>query len=79
VELFDDDRHPSVYGAYLAACVFHAQYHDNSLEGLTGSLTTEGGTQLNIDPTTAARLQRIAWDTTRRFKDKKWPYYLRVK
>jgi prepilin-type N-terminal cleavage/methylation domain-containing protein len=79
VELYDDTRHPNVYGAYLSACVFHAQFHDKSPEGLAGSLTTKNGTQIDIDPNTAARLQRIAWDTTRRFKEKNRPYYLRVK
>lgn len=79
LELFEDDRHPNIQGAYLAACVFHAHFHDKSPEGLTSSLTTKGGTQVNIDPSTASRLQKIAWDTTRRFKEKNKPYYLRAK
>jgi prepilin-type N-terminal cleavage/methylation domain-containing protein len=79
LELFDDDRHPNIQGAYLSACVFHAQFHDKNPEGLTSSLTTRGGTQINIDPSTANRLQKIAWDTTRRFKEKNKPYYLRAK
>lgn len=78
-ELFDDDRHPSVSGAYLSACVFHALFHSMSPEGLTGSLTTKDGTQINIDPSTAQTLQKLAWDTTQKFKEKNKPYYLRAK
>jgi len=78
-ELFDDDRHPSVYGAYLSACMFHALFHNMSPEGLTSSLTTKAGTPINIESSTANSLQRIAWDTMRRFKEKNRPYYLRTK
>lgn len=78
-ELFDDDRHPSVYGAYLSACVFHALFHSMSPEGLTSSLTTKDGTQINIVPATAQGLQKLAWDTIQRFKEKNRPYYLRAK
>jgi prepilin-type N-terminal cleavage/methylation domain-containing protein len=78
-ELFDDDRHPSVHGAYLSACVFHSLFHCTSPEGLTGSLTTKDGTQINIDPSTAQMLQKLAWDTTQKFKEKNRPHYLRTK
>lgn len=79
LELFEDDRHQNIQGAYLSACVFHAHFHDKSPESLTSSLTTKDGTQVNIDPSTANRLQKIAWDTTRRLKEKNKPYYLRTK
>jgi prepilin-type N-terminal cleavage/methylation domain-containing protein len=76
-ELFDDDRHPSVYGAYLSACVFHALFHDKSPEGLTSSLTTKDGTQVNVDPSTAQMFQKLAWETIQRFREKNKPHYLR--
>jgi prepilin-type N-terminal cleavage/methylation domain-containing protein len=78
-ELFDDDRHPSIYGAYLSACVFHAAFHCMSPEGLTSSLTTKEGTRINIDPAVARGLQKLAWDTVQRFRDKNKPYYLRAR
>ena len=78
-ELFDDDRHPSVYGAYLSACMFHALFHNLSPEGLKSSLTTKAGTEINIEPDTAQALQKLAWETTKRFKEKNRPYYLRAK
>jgi len=78
-ELFDDDRHPSVFGAYLTACMFHALFHNLSPEGLTSVLTTKAGTQINLDPATAGDFQKLAWETTKRFKEKNRPYYLRAK
>jgi Prokaryotic N-terminal methylation motif len=78
-DLFDDDRHPSIYGAYLSACVFHAFFNCASPEGLKSSLTTKSGTQVDIDPGTARKLQKTAWETNRKFKEKNRPHYLRTK
>jgi hypothetical protein len=78
-ELFDDDRHPSVFGAYLTACMFHALFHNLSPEGLKSSLTTKAGTEISLDPATAGNLQKVAWETTKKFKEKNRPHYLRKK
>lgn len=78
-DFFDDDRHPNTTGAYLSACVFHALLHQTSPEGLTSNLTTKGGTQINIDSSTAQTLQKTAWDTVQKFKEKNKPRHLRLK
>lgn len=76
-DLFDDDRHPNPQGSYLSACTFHALFHCSSPEGLTSSLTTRSGTQINIDPATATDLQRTAWQTVQKFGERNKPRYLR--
>lgn len=78
-DLFDDDRHPSPKGAYLSACVFHALLHQTSPERLTNSLTTKSGVRVDIDPATALTLQKSAWQTVLKFKEKNKPRYLRLK
>jgi hypothetical protein len=85
VNLFDDDRHPNQYGAYLAACVFHATIHRISPEGLPSTLTTQSGTyvgagqSITVDESTAKYLQKVAWETAQRWREKNKPYYLQRK
>jgi hypothetical protein len=79
VNLFDDDRHPSQQGAYLAACVFHATLHRLSPEGLPGAVTTQAGTAIAVEDATARYLQKVAWETAQRWREKNKPYYLQRK
>jgi hypothetical protein len=79
VELFDQTTHPNPYGAYLAACVFHATFHRLSPEGLPSNLTTQSGTSISVDAATAQYFQKLAWETAQKYREKNKPYYLQAK
>ena len=79
IELFDDDVHPNTYGAYLAACVFHATLHRLSPEGLPHTLITQAGTPISIDAATAQYFQKIAWETAQKYRERNKPHYLQAK
>ncbi len=51
----DDDRHPTMAGTYLTACVFFAALYGQSPEGLDYDA--------GLPPATAAYLQRVASET----------------
>jgi len=56
IDLFaNDGSHPSIYGTYLTACVFHGMLWDESPVGLN--------TALGIDPVQARLLQEMAEQT----------------
>jgi hypothetical protein len=55
----DDKRHPSLEGTYLAACTVYAALYGRSPESIK---YTAG-----IDPSTAAFLQSVAWETVREY------------
>jgi len=61
-----DKSHPNAAGSYLAACVFYATLMQRSPVGLPASPTRGSKTLMKLDPNTAAKLQRIAWDTVRK-------------
>ena len=79
IQLVDDTYHPTPYGAYLNACVFHATLHRQSPEGLPNALTTGDGTPISVDAETAQYFQQVAWETTQKFREKNKPYYLQKK
>jgi prepilin-type N-terminal cleavage/methylation domain-containing protein len=62
--LFSDayPGHLNQAGSYLAACCFYAAVFGASPEGLPAAVTTAGGTSVQIPPTMATFLQKIAWD-----------------
>lgn len=76
LNLFDDDRHPNPYGAYLSACVFHATLHRLSPEGLPNTLTTQAGTPISVDAASAHYFQSLAWEVSQKFRERNKPYYL---
>ena len=55
----DDKRHPSLAGTYLAACTVFASLYGKTPEGNT---YTAG-----LDPSLAAFLQSVAWETVREY------------
>jgi hypothetical protein len=55
INLYDDDRHPSVRGTYLAACVFIAVLYKTSPVGL------DGPTGVEMDLKERTMLQESAW------------------
>ncbi len=67
----DDGSHPNPAGSYLTACVFYATIYHKSPEGLPPRITsnlvdTAGNLQsgdVNLNPSDAQLLQRIAWQT----------------
>jgi hypothetical protein len=79
INLYDDICHPSVYGAYLSACVFHATFHRSSPEGLPSNLTTASGLQVTVDADSAEYFQKTAWEIAEAFRERNKPYYLRRK
>jgi hypothetical protein len=79
VQLRDDTGHPGPYGAYLTACVFHATFHRLSPEGLPNTLTTQAGTPISVDAPTAQYFQKLAWETSQKFRERNKPYYLQAK
>lgn len=79
INLFLDDGHPNEIGAYYSACFFHAVMHRVSPVGLPNEVTTENGTTVNIDSSTAEYLQNKAWQVAEKFRKKYKPYYLRTK
>jgi len=56
-----DGSHPSMDGTYLAAATAYAAIYDRSPAGNTYDAFGE------VDQATAAKLQKVAWDTVRRF------------
>jgi hypothetical protein len=66
IGLYSDDRHPSLQGTYLAACVFYAKIFNRSPVGLPSDLTLvdqkshEHLRIMTIDPKMANTLQQIA-------------------
>lgn len=57
----DPTCHPTLYSAYLSACVFYGALTGCSAEG--HPLATIGAQQHPIEPDIARFLQRIAWET----------------
>jgi hypothetical protein len=51
----DDDRHPSLAGTYLAACVFYSVLQGDSPEGIDYDA--------GLDPEVVQYLQQLAWET----------------
>jgi Malectin domain len=64
IEYFADKTcHPTLYSAYLSACVFTAALTGQSPQG--HPLAVIGEQRQAIEPKIAAFLQRIAWDTVK--------------
>lgn len=63
MSLYSDSKHSNLNGTYLAACVFYAALFGVSPEGLPYT----GG----LDAGAAAFLQRVAWETTQTFYDRR--------
>lgn len=61
--IIKDNRHPSVLGTYLEACVLYSTLTQRSPEGLKWYSVGE----LSVDPATALYLQKVAWTTTKNF------------
>jgi len=64
-DLYRDDLHPSDIGYYLSSLVHFAVLYGRSPVGLPAqgiSSDPESGSTVNIDPSLASELQRIAWD-----------------
>ena len=57
-----DGSHPNKYGTYLAACVFYATLTKQNPAGLSNAKIKE------ITPSTAAFLQKTAWDTVKNYR-----------
>jgi hypothetical protein len=64
-ELYADDLHPSIQGAYVAALVVYARLLDASPVGLPAALRTRAGQFIQIDPERAAVLQAAAEESLR--------------
>jgi hypothetical protein len=65
-----DGHHPSLTGAYLAACVFYGKLLGKSPEGVANTLTLPSfygleGTSVNLSEEMARELQRTAWTAVR--------------
>ncbi|EEB1092777.1 hypothetical protein GJC41_18655 [Salmonella enterica] len=58
-----DNKHPSLAGTYLAACVLFATLYDHSPIG--GALPVDS----DMTEQTAKALQQVAWDTVTKFRD----------
>jgi hypothetical protein len=61
-----DGHHPSLTGAYLAACVFYGKLLGKSPEGVANTLTLPSfygleGNSVNLSEEMARELQRTAW------------------
>jgi hypothetical protein len=79
LELFDQTSHPNPYGAYLAACVFHATFHRLTPEGLPHTLTTQAGNLISVDAATAQYFQKVAWENAQKYRERNKPRYLQAK
>jgi prepilin-type N-terminal cleavage/methylation domain-containing protein len=83
----DDGNHSAPAGAYLAALVFHAVIHQESPQGLPGSLTpapitpnSEGlpdASTVSVPASDAALMQEIAWKTANEWRRKTKAWYLK--
>jgi prepilin-type N-terminal cleavage/methylation domain-containing protein len=81
-----DGNHSAPPGAYLAACVFHALIHQESPEGLPGTLTPAAfapnpaglpsGEAVTVPADAAALMQAVAWQTSETWRKKTRAWYL---
>ena len=62
IGLYADTHHPNPAGAYLVACTFYAALAERTPVGLAW--------RGELDATTAATLQRIAWETTTAYRQR---------
>ena len=61
-----DEGHPGMHGAYLNACVYYAVLTGRSPEGYLAPAVL--GREMKIDHDTALFLERVAWETVKRYR-----------
>ncbi len=61
-----DGGHPGMHGAYLNACVYYAVLTGRSAEGYCKPAVL--GREVQIDHDTALFLERVAWETVKRYR-----------
>ena len=64
---YTDQIHPTLGGSYLAACVFYSVLTGESPEG--NPFTAVGGGQVEVDKKLAAYMQKVAWETVKKYGD----------
>jgi hypothetical protein len=60
-----DGSHPTPLGSYVAALTFFAVLYGRSPEGLPARLGQAGQVRVELEPATAATVQRLVWETVR--------------
>jgi hypothetical protein len=68
-----DGLHPSALGSYAMALSVFGMLYDRSVVGLPSTLRLIDGTELRIDPATAALVQQAADEANRQFGSKGSP------
>lgn len=71
-----DGNHSNETGAYLTACVFYSVIHRASPQGLPPAIVTPEGT-LTVSPEDAGFLQRVAWETSERWRRKTKAWFVK--
>jgi hypothetical protein len=66
--LSSDGIHATLEGSYLAACVIFSKLYNRSPVGIPLTLPGSGEKVIDIDPKDASRLQKIAWQALRSYK-----------
>jgi hypothetical protein len=62
-----DGRHADPPGSYLAACVFYALFCDADPTGLSGKISVEGKTVVDLPNDRASFLQTVAHETVKEY------------